>query len=225
VTSISEWIAQTGKRIVLDVACGTGFPSIDLLKLGFQITCCDGSPLMLQEFRRNAAIVGVAVEPHCILWKDLPQLFASSSDIIMCRGNSLAYAGTWDEAHMASRRTITEALHNFYCCLKPGGIVYVDTASEKYLNAPTPESRTYTEQSTNGHIICLSETVYTDPVLLTRTWISKLTFGPSAVEFKRHCYLLQHSELCEMLREAGFRNITRCNIAAEHYAVFLGYKE
>jgi SAM-dependent methyltransferase len=225
VSSICEWIANSGKCSILDVACGTGFPAIDLLKRGFRVTCCDGSSLMLQEFRRNATIAGVSAEPNCILWQELKATFPCSFEILMCRGNSLVYAGTWDECCAADPHAILESLDNFYHCLKPGGIIYVDTVSEKYINNPFPESRVYPEKIIAGRLTQLSETVYTDRICRTRTWIPKVTVDGNLFEFKRHSYFLPHSDLCNMLCAVGFRDVTRFDITGEHYSVFLGRKE
>jgi hypothetical protein len=43
-----------GAKKVLDVATGTGFHSVQLLKAGFQVTSVDGSPTMLAKAFENA---------------------------------------------------------------------------------------------------------------------------------------------------------------------------
>jgi len=62
VAGMEAWLRRQGAAAIIDVACGTGFPAIDLIKRGFPMTCADGSAHMLEQFRRDAARAGVAVE-------------------------------------------------------------------------------------------------------------------------------------------------------------------
>ena len=47
-------LKEHGARKVLDVATGTGFHSVQLLKAGFEVTSADGSPEMLSKAFNNA---------------------------------------------------------------------------------------------------------------------------------------------------------------------------
>src|SRR5438309_2204240 len=93
VAGLEEWLGGEKDKKILDCACGTGFPAIDLIQKGYNITCTDGSELMLKEFKRNADAAGVRASTHCIRWGDLSGHFRSEFDIVMCRGSSLIYAG------------------------------------------------------------------------------------------------------------------------------------
>ena len=51
VEGLEEWFKiQTSHENILDCACGTGFPSIKLLKKGYNVTCSDASTEMLERF-------------------------------------------------------------------------------------------------------------------------------------------------------------------------------
>src|SRR5262245_979463 len=71
VASISNWLGEPGSVRLLDCACGSGFPAIDLAALGHDVTCSDGSPRMLELFHRNAAERGVAVPASLARWEEL----------------------------------------------------------------------------------------------------------------------------------------------------------
>jgi SAM-dependent methyltransferase len=224
VASIAQWISNNRKTVILDAACGTGFPAIDLAKLGFQITCNDGSTSMLQEFCRNAKIAGVTLPPYCMPWKDLKTHFAGRFDILMCRGNSLIYSGAWEEARDVEYASIYESLDSFWNCLKQDGILYVDTTAKKNLISQFPERKTYAERILDGRCIKFSEVVYTDRAQRTHKWIAELTIDGTKYEFERNSLFLSHADLKFLLRKVGFRKVSSVEIPGEHYAVFLGYR-
>src|SRR5258705_1401504 len=140
VQGIEEWInAQSNNEKILDCACGTGFPSIHLLQKGFDITCTDASAEMLKHFKKNAIKEGIRAEPICIRWQELSKYFNACFDIVMCRGNSLIYVDGWDIDNLPDEKLISESLINFGKCLKPNGVLYIDTTSESNLNSLKPE--------------------------------------------------------------------------------------
>jgi SAM-dependent methyltransferase len=222
--SLYRWISATNRRSVLDAACGSGFPAIALAKLGIEITCCDGSALMLRQFRRNAALAGVEIQPHCLCWSDLKDHFAGRFDLVMCRGSSLIYAGGWDKGATVHKDSILEALRSFYQCLEPNGIVYIDTTAEDALTDLRPHAKKYPKRLIDGRVIELSEVIYTDQVTRTRKWIVQVAVDGVKSELERFSLYLPHDELRSLMKDAGFNNVSRAEIAGEHYAVFLGHR-
>jgi SAM-dependent methyltransferase len=224
VSSLAQWIDGAGGNAILDAACGTGFPALDLLRLGYQITCSDGSETMLREFRLNAKNAGLTVKPHHILWQDLAKHFTDQFDIIFCRGSSLIYAGTWEGGVSANKAAICEALQNFHTCLRKNGILYVDTTSEHNLTNIKMEHRQYYEKVVRGQKATISESVETDKVRNIRTWQVQAKVDNCVYEFERKSYFLPHEELLGMLREIGFKEVTRCNLVGEHYTIFIAHR-
>jgi SAM-dependent methyltransferase len=220
VAGLEEWLKWNKDTKILDCACGTGFPSIDLLQKGYNVTCTDGSQRMLAEFNVNAEKAGVVANPQCIQWSDLSKHFDQEFDVVMCRGSSLIYAGAWDRDATPDREAIKVAIRNFGECLKLGGVLYVDTTSEENLSRSLPEHNTYPERVIGGQRVSLSEVIYTDKNANLRTWESTLTVDGVAYEFERHSYYLPHSDLLAILLECGFGNIRKSKVRGEHYDVF-----
>jgi HAD superfamily hydrolase (TIGR01458 family) len=106
-----------GVLTVLDVACGTGFHTVELSKAGFKVTAVDGSPAMVEATHRACAENGLDVEVYQINWLDLAEEINEQYDAVAFLGNSLAHASA------ASR---VDVLRNVRACLKPGGILLVD---------------------------------------------------------------------------------------------------
>jgi SAM-dependent methyltransferase len=220
VTGISEWLEQKRVGKILDCACGTGFPSLDLIQRGFQVTCTDGSPAMLTAFESNAERMHVNARARLIKWNNLPLHFSKEFDALFCRGSSLIYADSWDKIGVPGKDSILEAVTSFHSCLRQGGYLYVDTTSAESLRSTQCEEHVYPKRLIKGADVQLTERVETDVLRKVRKWTTKLVVDGATHELCRQSYYLPHEELLEMLRDVGFEQIRSEAISGEHYAVF-----
>ena len=115
---IIDKLKAHGAEKVLDVATGTGFHSVRLLKAGFDVTSADGSADMLtkafENARRNSCILNTVHTDWRWLSRDIKERF----DAIICLGNSFT--------HLFSERDRRKALAEFYAVLKHDGILILD---------------------------------------------------------------------------------------------------
>ncbi|AKH41283.1 SAM-dependent methyltransferase [Altererythrobacter atlanticus] len=107
-----------GKHSVLDVATGTGFHSIQLLKAGFDVTSADGSAEMLSMAFQNAADRGQVLKTVHADWRWLNKDVHGKFDAIICLGNSFT--------HLHEENDRRRALAEFYAALKHDGILILD---------------------------------------------------------------------------------------------------
>lgn len=107
-----------GKETVLDVAAGTGFHSVQLLKAGFNVFSADGSAEMVAKAFDNGMRHGVVLKTVHADWRWLNKDVHGKFDAIICLGNSFTHL--FDEA---DRR---RALAEFYAALKHDGILIID---------------------------------------------------------------------------------------------------
>jgi SAM-dependent methyltransferase len=91
------------KKTVLDVATGTGFHSVQLLKAGFQVVSADGSAEMLT---------------RAFDWRCLNRDLHGKFDAIICLGNSFT--------HLFKEVDRRRALAEFYAALKHDGVLILD---------------------------------------------------------------------------------------------------
>jgi SAM-dependent methyltransferase len=223
VDGIAEWLGPPEGLRVLDCACGSGFPALDLIRRGYDVTCSDGSAQMLERFRENARAAGLAVEPVRLLWEELSDRFAGSFDVVMCRGGgSLIYAGTWDEDLPPSRDAIRAAVGSFYDCLRPGGRLYVDTTRAEDLARSEPQRALHPGLVVDGHVVELEEEITNHPERGIRVWRSRLVVDGTTYEFSRRSHYLPHDELTGLLGDAGFVDVHAEPVRGETYAVFVG---
>ena len=223
VDGVAEWLGPPEGLRVLDCACGSGFPALDLIRRGYDVTCSDGSALMLEHFRENARGAGLAVEPLQLLWEALFDHFAGAFDVVMCRGGgSLVYAGTWDEDLPPDRGAVTTAVRNFYDCLRPGGRLYVDTTRAEDLARAEPQRARHPTIVVDGHTVELEEEVTNYPDRGMRVWRSRLRVDGTTHEFARRSHYFSHDEFTGLLTAAGFVDVQPEPVRGETYAVFVG---
>jgi SAM-dependent methyltransferase len=224
VRGLAEWLGPPDDLQVLDCACGSGFPSLDLYHLGYDLTCTDASPLMLERFRRKAEAADVELRPLQARWEELESLFPDRFDVVMCRGSSLIYAGTWDSDADPDWSALEASVRSFVRCVRPGGRLYVDTTQEEDLLLGDPAWEEHEPRTIDGHQIELRERVVSEPEAGVRRWMVELGVDDETFEFERKSHHLPHAKLTDLLQDAGLQDVARAEVSGERYAVFAGRK-
>lgn len=221
VDGIAAWLGPPDGLSVLDLACGTGFPAIELAARGYDMTCSDGSDLMLKHFRANAARAGAGLEASQVPWHDLSEFYGRTFDVVMCRGGgSYLYAGTWDKDAEPDPAALDDAIGRFAAMVRPGGRLYVDIMHADDLARRTPAHTAHPPVSIGGRVVRLSETTVNHVESRTRTWRSTLVVDGTVHEFERRSHHIDHLSLVEMLTGAGLTDVRPESIPGEHYQVF-----
>lgn len=111
-----------GRKILIDVACGTGGHAELLSKAGFEVYAVDLSSAMLRLLKRNL--------PHAKVFKqDMRNLQTPvQADLLICMYNSINYNYSYTE--------LSATLQRFFDHLKPGGVLIFDTAFMKHTWKP-----------------------------------------------------------------------------------------
>jgi SAM-dependent methyltransferase len=107
-----------GKQDILDVATGTGFHSVQLLKAGFDVTSADGNAAMLAKAFENAREQDLLLQTVHADWRWLNKDVHGKYDAIICLGNSFT--------HLHNELDRRRALAEFYAALKWDGILIMD---------------------------------------------------------------------------------------------------
>ncbi|ABS64463.1 Methyltransferase type 12 [Parvibaculum lavamentivorans DS-1] len=111
-------LKERGKHKVLDVATGTGFNSVQLLKAGFDVTSVDGNAEMLSKAFANARDHSFVMQTVHADWRWLNKDVHGKFDAIICLGNSFT--------HLFEEKDRRRALAEFYAALKHDGILILD---------------------------------------------------------------------------------------------------
>ncbi len=113
-----ETLKEHGAQRVLDVATGTGFHSIRLMRAGFQVASADGSMEMLVKAFENASKRNLILRTVHADWRQLTRHVHEKFDAIICLGNSFT--------HLFEEQDRRKALAEFYAALKHDGILILD---------------------------------------------------------------------------------------------------
>lgn len=113
-----EELRKRGVERVLDVAAGTGFDSVRLMKAGFDVVCADGSPEMLSRAFDNGRQHGLIMRTVQADWRWLCKDIHEKFDAVICIGNSFT--------HLFSEHDRRKALAEFYTVLKHDGMLILD---------------------------------------------------------------------------------------------------
>lgn len=220
VGSIERHIVASGSKRVLDCACGTGLPSIDLRERGYEIDCSDADQLMLDQFRRNASERGVSDSVWRLRWNELSSLH-TEYDFVMCRGNSLVYASSWehDEAPAASVNELERHIIDISVVVRPGGYLMVDAPRTSSL-----AEAVYPATVFRGEWVLVKERViFTGGY---RRWEQRVRIGSEETCFVRRSSNLVAATLAEILARNGYNSVRSVEVPGERssYAVLLAQK-
>lgn len=113
-----ETLRAAGAKKVLDVATGTGFHSVQLLRAGFEVTSCDGSPVMLAKAFENANKCGYILRTIQADWRWLNRDVHDLYDAVICLGNSFT--------HLHNENDRRKSLAEYYATLRHEGMLILD---------------------------------------------------------------------------------------------------
>ncbi|MBO4210382.1 class I SAM-dependent methyltransferase [Micromonospora echinofusca] len=222
---IARWLGPPAGQRILDCACGSGFPALELIQRGYDVTCTDGSEAMLRHFHRNARIEGLDVRAEQVLWEDLPKRYADQFDVVMNRGGgNYIYAGAWDDEGLATQEAMAEAIGQWIACLKPGGRFYVDITRAEDLERTDPQVSDHPTLLIGDHRVDILERIEIDRSTGIRTWSSTLTIDGVSHDFRRRCRFLRHDQLREILVAAGLTGVEKVDIPGEYYDIYSGVR-
>jgi SAM-dependent methyltransferase len=224
---LEEFLTAHQVKTILDCAGGTGFPSIALAQRGWAVTYSDGSEIMLERFLQNMQAQKVAIPAYRANWLELRQVLPGRFDAVLCRGNSLVYLDSWNQASIRQDAPvrIESALIQFRQMLNPGGVLYLDLINPKEFDQPAyPLVEEIGEKQIDGQTYRLTWILEHDAATRTRTCRSILQVDGQESVYVYTSYLLRAQELVELMQRAGFSRVEPRQIAGErNYQVFVGY--
>lgn len=128
---ISELVTLfKGRKSLLEFGCGGGHVAEGLSRYVETVVGVDKDKAMIS----HALGQGIGkVDFRVSDWIAVPS-FGRTFDVVMCRGNSLGLAVSWDgKSPDGQSGQISERLRTFWEHVSPGGLLYVDTVSEAEL--------------------------------------------------------------------------------------------
>jgi glycine/sarcosine N-methyltransferase len=178
-----------GTERVLDVATGTGFHSVQLLKAGFDVTSVDGSPNMLVKAFENARKRGHILQTIQGDWRWLNRDVHGTFDAVICLGNSFT--------HLHSEHDRRRCLAEFYATLDHDGILILD---QRNYDAILDYQRTPTH-----HYYYCGDQVKAAPEHVDETLARFRYEFPDQSVFHLNMFPLRKAYMHRLMKEVGFQ--------------------
>lgn len=195
-------LKKRGKHKILDVATGTGYHSIQLLKHGFDVWSSDGSPNMLAKAFENGKNNGYILKTMQADWRWLNRTISGRFDAIICLGNSFT--------HLFSERDRRKALAEYYSALRHDGILIIDHRNyDAILKNGFTSKHTYYYAGENVK----AEPEYIDQGLAR----FKYQFYDNS-EYHLNMFPLGKDYMTNLLQEVGFQTVDTYGDFQETYA-------
>jgi SAM-dependent methyltransferase len=197
----SDLLKSRDKHRVLDVATGTGFHSVQLIRSGFDVTSADGSAAMLAKAFENARKRRLILKTVQADWRWLNRDVHATFDAVLCLGNSFT--------HLHEEADRRRALAEFYATLDHDGVLIID-------------QRNYDSILDNGfstkhkYYYCgdkvTAEPEHVDPGL------ARFSYSfPDGSVYKLNMFPIRKNYMRTLLKEAGFQRIRTYGDFKENY--------
>jgi SAM-dependent methyltransferase len=178
---------------ILDLCCGTGYTSTELIKRGFKVTGLDGSKEMLRRARRAAPRAQMILGDARSF--DLPPVYHA----VVSTFDSLNHLMTLDE--------LTTAFRNVYRSLAPAGLFLFDMNMEKGFLLHWVDYFAIVEEAE----VCILQGAYDREQRIGRYDITMFrrrgkTWHRSDAAITERCYTMK--EIRDALKKAGFRDVS-----------------
>jgi SAM-dependent methyltransferase len=184
-----QLLESHGASKVLDVATGTGFHSVQLLRAGFDVTSADGNAQMLSRAFENARSQGHILRTIQADWRWLTRDVHDKYDAVICLGNSFTHL--FDE--MDRRRSLVE----FYSVLKHDGVLILDQRNYDAILDSGFKSK-------HKYYYC-GESVVAEPIHVD-AGLARFRYAfPDGSEYKLNMFPLRKGYTQQLISEAGFQ--------------------
>ncbi len=213
-------IRNLGSQRILDCACGTGFPSIELARRGFNIV---GSDIDLDNLELLRTLQGRASCDFPLFncsWFNLDkEAFGEQFDLTLCLGSSITYFESWNEGVAELSMNFSDmrkCLECFRTITKPGGFVLIGICKH-YTKTKRTTSITFKPRHIGGETYHMTWALeyFWDKRL--KTWQCDVSnIEEESFSIRLISYLFDKDELKDFCLST-FRNVKEIDVCPEPY--------
>lgn len=187
-----EKLRELGAKKILDVATGTGFHSVMLLKAGFEVTSVDGNEEMLAKAFSNARDHGHMLRTIHTDWRWLNRHVHDLYDAVICLGNSFT--------HLHKEIDRRKALAEFYATLRHEGALILDQRNYDALLDRNVEP-------THNYYYC-GQDVRAFPEHIDETLARFCYEFSDGAQFHLNMFPLRKAYVQRLMKEVGFQKVS-----------------
>jgi ubiquinone/menaquinone biosynthesis C-methylase UbiE len=196
---------------IIDTAGGTGFPTLDLYKLGFtNLSVTDGNETYAKELQEKFKKEGMNIQTLHSSWQEIGTKVSDKYDAIVNADNSFVYMDGWmggetEEGAENIFKRVQVCLKNFLEILNKDGFAIIGLGKH-YVPSYTGTNKQFESEKDGEHFHTDWSAVY-DWNKRINTWTVKAESENSKGEFVKKAYLITKEELAEQMKKAGFRRV------------------
>lgn len=211
-SSAIDFIIKDKDLSILDTACGSGFPTADLINLGYKnIEASDADETSVSELKENFNKIGINIPIHAGKWQELASKISKKFDIVINSDNSFVYMDGWmGEELIGNKEKAFEkmqvVLKNFYDALKPGGMAIIGLGKHYLPNNDSIFQRTFNLKKDGDDFVIVWSSVLNWETRI-HNWTTTVTSSTSEGTCHKNSYLLTKDELAEQARKTGFKTV------------------
>ena len=207
-----DFVIKNKKAKILDTAAGTGFPTFDLARLGYEnlaVSDLDGEAV---NRLKSSSDCPEKLSFFQSRWQDLSRNISEKFDAIINSDNSFVYMDGWlggehVEGVEAVIKKSGEVLQNFFDITAPGGMVIVGLGKHYTPSAGQSAFCRNFELTKDGEHYKIEWTGDLDWDKRVQTWTTKIESESFLDSFVRTSYLLTKEELVAQMLGIGFKNV------------------
>lgn len=212
---LAQAIGDPAQR-VLDAACGTGFPMIELYELGYRhLTGSDADCDLLQKFRARLSARPQTSDwqPALIeaVWQELPRKMTDQFDVVLNVDAAIGFMDSWMDGEMRAGPAnifarVIEILRNFYAVTRPGGRFFIGLQKNNHKgNSYYPMF--VGKMALDGVEAEAHWNMTYDWQTRIKTWVNIVRVNGHEYAQTRQSYLFDLAELRGFLMRAGFARV------------------
>ena len=204
-------------RRVLDLACGIGTQSLALAQRNYIVVGSDISEGALKRARQEARQRELQVVFSYCDMRAAHERHGDGFDLVLCADNSLP--------HLLTDEEILLALQQMHACLVPGGGCVITVRDYDAMQRGRGMLVPYPVHEADGHRYILFQRLdFRGDYCTVLFCVVDEQAGTRQCELhkmKTYYYAVSTDRLCELMREAGFRNVRRVD-GAFYQPVLIG---
>jgi SAM-dependent methyltransferase len=201
----SNWPERGPRRKVLDVSCGIGTQAIGLALQGHAVTGSDLSASAVDRLRSEAARFGVSLDVSVCDMRRAHAHHGSGFDAVICCDNSLPHLLTEDD--------VLAALKEMLACLSAGGGCIVTVRDYGCEARGRNLVKPYGVRVDSGKRYLLFQVWdFAGEHYDLSLFVVEEDLASGEVQthaMRSRYYAVSTSQLCELMREAGFQDVRR----------------
>ena len=225
--SLSKALKDLNTTTILDCAGGSGYPSIELKEMGWDVSYSDATDSMINFFKQKSESKALNIPAYQSKWESLSENIPNRYDALMCSGNSIININSYDEETPFTKEAVIAniklAAKEFYTLLNDYGVLYIDLYTAECAMPKAPYSVT-----TSSPTHRVFRTISYDPIRNLRYNLSTMSSLTDDSEFDTlsKSIPILSEELIGLLLEAGFSRVERAAVSdADYVDSFFAFKD